>query len=185
MDASAKAEARAANAASMSRLLAEAAAALPKPKADSKPGIPESQGRPPKTDAGADKPHEKTPTPRTESADPEMEAQARVAARARDEARWKLLEEKTGEAVDLTLREAELPWPSGPVENPLRIDPEGHPKVVRSQLRAGLLRWHPDKFEQKFGRFLPKKEQERVSILARVKALAQQLTRQMAELPDA
>ena len=26
--------------------------------------------------------------------------------------------------------QAELPWPSGPVENPLRIDPEGHPKVA-------------------------------------------------------
>lgn len=179
-DIAAEAEARAANANSMSRILAEAAAALPKPKAEAKPtGIPDSKP-PPAADAGAE-----TPAPRPAvSVDPEMEAQQRVAARARDEARWKLLEEKTAEAESLTLREAELPWPSGPVENPLRIDPEGHPKVVRSQLRAGLLRWHPDKFEQKFGRFLPSKEKERGAILARVKALAQQLTKQMAELPE-
>ena len=36
--------------------------------------------------------------------------------------------------------QAELPWPSGPVENPLRIDPEGHPKVVGS---SDLLPHHP------------------------------------------
>eukprot|EP00435_Cladocopium_sp_Y103_P056464 s1186_g19.t1 len=134
-DIAAEAEARAANANSMSRILAEAAAALPKPKAEAKPtGIPDSK---PPPAAGAE-----TPAPRPAvSVDPEMEAQQRVAARARDEARWKLLEargshrreaerEKTAEAESLTLREAELPWPSGPVENPLRIDPEGHPKVA-------------------------------------------------------
>lgn len=36
--------------------------------------------------------------------------------------------------------QAELPWPSGPVENPLRIDPEGHPKVIFS---SDLLSHHP------------------------------------------
>ena len=36
--------------------------------------------------------------------------------------------------------QAELPWPSGPVENPLRIDPEGHPKVVGP---SDLLPHHP------------------------------------------
>eukprot|EP00913_Durusdinium_trenchii_P032065 g30028.t1 len=124
-----------------------------------------------------------------------MEAQARVAARAKDEARWKLLEEMTAEGAKVILQEAKIPWPSGPLENPLRIDPEGHPKVVRSQLRAGLLRWHPDKFQQKFGQSKPEfqrslpavsvtRRKERSAILARVKALAQQLTRQMAELPD-
>ena len=53
-------------------------------------------------------------------------------------------QEKAAEATELSLKEvcftprcgghaceAEVPWPSGPAENPLRIDPEGHPKVVR------------------------------------------------------
>ncbi|CAK9012957.1 unnamed protein product [Durusdinium trenchii] len=183
-DIAAEAEARAANANSMSRILAaKAKAEKPTEAGIPDPGDSERPKKPPPSGEGEAK---KGPRPdqKPSHQDPEMEAQARVAARAKDEARWKLLEEMTAEGAKVILQEAKIPWPSGPLENPLRIDPEGHPKVVRSQLRAGLLRWHPDKFQQKFGQFLPSLEKERSAILARVKALAQQLTRQMAELPD-
>ena len=42
---------------------------------------------------------------------------------------WCLWTLDIGKPQQLVMQ-AELPWPSGPVENPLRIDPEGHPKVV-------------------------------------------------------
>eukprot|EP00933_Yihiella_yeosuensis_P062569 TRINITY_DN6555_c0_g1_i2.p1 TRINITY_DN6555_c0_g1~~TRINITY_DN6555_c0_g1_i2.p1 ORF type:complete len:488 (-),score=143.43 TRINITY_DN6555_c0_g1_i2:138-1601(-) len=120
--------------------------------------------------------------------DPEVLEERRLAARARDEARWQKLEAKVKDAdssTELVLNEADVPWPSGPAENPLRIDPGGHPKVVRSQLRAGLLRWHPDKFEGRFGRLLPPEGKQRLAIMEKVKALAQRLNEQMAGLGSA
>jgi len=74
------------------------------------------------------------------------------------------------------------PFPSGPPENPLRVDPRGHPAVVRSQLRAGLLRWHPDKFEQRFGHLLSRKGSQPEEVLQRVKDVAQKLNQLMGEL---
>ncbi|CAE7249698.1 unnamed protein product [Symbiodinium natans] len=185
-DIAAQAEARAAGSVSMSQILAEAAAAAQpaaEPKADFDPGPPPSGKRP-----GAAKPEAAESSQPAAPEDPEAAAEARLEARRRDEAKWKKLEAKVDEAgqseTPLRLWEAELPWPSGTAENPLHVDASGHPKVVRSQLRAGLLRWHPDKFEQRFGRFLPVDDKARSSILGRVKALAQQLTRLMAALPD-
>lgn len=121
----------------------------------------------------------------------EMAEEARLSARALDEARWAelekhVLDKKAESGAELCLQQADLPWPSGPTDNPLRVDAKSHAAVLRSQLRAGLLRWHPDKFEQKFGRFLSTDGGERAAILDRVKALAQQLNRQMDEmLPSA
>lgn len=123
--------------------------------------------------------------------------EARLAARAADETRWRTFEERVASlaagavsaaeatgaaAAGLTpLRPSEIPWPSGPPHNPLRIDPRGHPAVVRSQLRAGLLRWHPDKFAQRVGRFVAVGGEA----LTRAKSIAQQLNRLMADLaPD-
>lgn len=42
--------------------------------------------------------------------------------------------------------EAKIPWPSGPLENPLRIDPEGHPKVAMSSMR----KWFSSQFLTSF-----------------------------------
>ena len=180
-DIAAQAEARAAGQVSMSQIIAEAAAAArpePQPKENFDPEPPPSNPRRP---AAESKP--------AVAEDPEAAAEARLEARRKDEAKWKQLEVEVAKANEedtpLRLREAELPWPSGTAENPLHVDASVHPKIVRSQLRAGLLRWHPDKFEQRFGRFLPVDEKSRSSILGRVKALAQQLTRLMAALPDA
>eukprot|EP00928_Gymnodinium_smaydae_P081071 TRINITY_DN64646_c0_g1_i1.p1 TRINITY_DN64646_c0_g1~~TRINITY_DN64646_c0_g1_i1.p1 ORF type:complete len:513 (-),score=111.27 TRINITY_DN64646_c0_g1_i1:164-1702(-) len=146
-------------------------------------------------------------------ASPEEIEEARVAARAEDEGRWRSFEARIGalsaaadsasaavasaaedapspstkatssstSAHTSALRAVDIPWPSGPPENPLHINPAGHHAVVRSQLRAGLLRWHPDKFEQRVARHLPE-AQERDKALTRVKAIAQQLNRLMAEL---
>lgn len=110
--------------------------------------------------------------------------------RADDDARWRDFEnqiDKFDGAEDASLmsngiRFRDVPWPSGPSNNPLHIDPSGHPAVLRSQIRAGLLRWHPDKFDQRVGRFLPAEGAEREKALARVKEIAQQLNRLMKEL---
>jgi len=118
----------------------------------------------------------------------EEQEEARLAARAADEARWRTFEEELKPAADASqpeekkLRSRSIPWPSGPAGNPLHIDPGGHPSVVRSQLRSGLLRWHPDKFAQRFGALLPSEPAVKDKILDRVKEIAQQLNRLMAEL---
>lgn len=115
--------------------------------------------------------------------------EVRLTNRATDEKRWTDFETKlqtlstnaeAGQAAKFGADD--VPWPSGPPENPLRIDPAGHPAVVRSQLRAGLLRWHPDKFAQRVGRFLPSEGTEKQGALDRVKEIAQQLTRLMSDL---
>jgi len=117
--------------------------------------------------------------------------EVRVAARVADEARWQEFQllnasPAASAGVPPTLRLADVPFPTGPQENPLRLDPASHPAVLRSQLRAGILRWHPDKFEQRFGRLLPAQGAERESVLGRVKAIAQQLNQLMRELlPEA
>jgi len=109
--------------------------------------------------------------------------EARASARALDDGRWRALEERLGcTAAKEPLKLDDIPWPSGLPENPIHIDPGGHPAVVRSQLRAGLLRWHPDKFAQRFGSFFSAGGTEFESALARVKAIAQQLNRLNAEL---
>lgn len=112
------------------------------------------------------------------------------ATRAEDDARWRVFEDRiqtfdaaTGDLQNQhPIRYNDIPWPSGPLANPLHIHPSGHPAVLRSQIRAGLLRWHPDKFDQRVGRFLPTDGVEREKALARVKEIAQQLNRLMTEL---
>merc|ERR1712098_792607 len=110
--------------------------------------------------------------------------------RAEDDARWRAFEDRiqkhdvaTG-AVPASegISYKDIPWPSGTLGNPLHIDPSGHPAVLRSQIRTGLLRWHPDKFDQRVARFLPSEGTDREEALARVKEIAQHLNRLMAEL---
>lgn len=109
--------------------------------------------------------------------------EARASARALDDSRWRALEERLGRlSAKEPLKQHDIPWPSGPPENPLHIDPGGHPAVVRSQLRAGLLRWHPDKFAQRFGSLFVVEGTDFECALAKVKAIAQQLNRLNAEL---
>lgn len=163
---------RFANRQSMSTVMAAAAPAAPSMEPPRDPFAATARG------VHGARPRGPAAAPR-EAEDAETAEERRLAARARDEARWTELEAKIAQSDSMNLKEVNIPWPSGPKENPLRIDSNGHPKVVRSQLRAGLLRWHPDKFEQKFGQLLG---EERRSILGRVKALAQQLTAQMAGL---
>lgn len=56
-------------------------------------------------------------------------------------------------------------------------------ETTRQTLRAQLLRWHPDKFSQKFGRLLDARDADLV--LARVKLIAQCLTQMLSRLSDA
>jgi len=129
---------------------------------------------------------------RAPAADGEARKEARLRARSEDEERWRGFEAALAQAEGggsdaprAQLRSRDIPWPSGPPGNPLRIDPAGHPAVVRAQLRAGLLRWHPDKFEQKVALLLPEAGGEREAVLAKVKDIAQQLTSLMSELSAA
>eukprot|EP00026_Physarum_polycephalum_P011560 Phypoly_transcript_11795.p1 GENE.Phypoly_transcript_11795~~Phypoly_transcript_11795.p1 ORF type:complete len:392 (-),score=107.64 Phypoly_transcript_11795:11-1138(-) len=85
-------------------------------------------------------------------------------------------EEKWVEFEDLSLAEISLkdvPWPSGPAHNILGIK-ENLPFSAKKQLvRAGLLRWHPDKFMQKFGSKLVAEDKN--LILEKVKEISQSI----------
>jgi len=105
--------------------------------------------------------------------------EARLAARAADETRWQAFEQ--GLASASSVKSAAVPWPTGPVDNPLRIDPAGHPTVVKSQIRAALLRWHPDKFAQRVGALM-QEGPPREGALQRASGIAQQLNRLLASL---
>lgn len=72
----------------------------------------------------------------------------------------------------------DIPWPHegtvSMVMDVLFVDAKKNDKTsFRKYLRDQILRWHPDKFEQKFGRFL--KPDEKDKILSRVKEISQAL----------
>ena len=52
------------------------------------------------------------------------------------------------------LRCADIPWPSGPPDNLLNFDLFAPPDDFKRLVRGAWLRWHPDKFVQKFGGIL-------------------------------
>jgi hypothetical protein len=56
-------------------------------------------------------------------------------------------------------------------------------ETARQTLRTQLLRWHPDKFSQKFGRVLDARDADLV--LARVKLIAQCLTQMLSRIGTA
>eukprot|EP00929_Paragymnodinium_shiwhaense_P033283 TRINITY_DN18302_c0_g1_i1.p1 TRINITY_DN18302_c0_g1~~TRINITY_DN18302_c0_g1_i1.p1 ORF type:complete len:958 (-),score=254.78 TRINITY_DN18302_c0_g1_i1:110-2983(-) len=111
----------------------------------------------------------------------EEDEETRINKRAADDTRWRDFEERARQTA-ATLGMRDVPWPSGPKDNPLRVDPKAHPAMIRSQLRAGLLRWHPDKFEQRFGSLLPTSGAARSDVLNRVKEVAQHLNNLMNTL---
>lgn len=133
-------------------------------------------------DPGPSKPKMQGPrnsAPPSRVLDAENQEEARLSARASDEARWQTFEKKL--ASQQNLKAADIPWPSGPTENPLRIDPGGHPAVVRSQIRSGLLRWHPDKMAQKMIPRLPEGDVRDIT-LDRASMITKQLNRLLADL---
>lgn len=72
----------------------------------------------------------------------------------------------------------DIPWPHegtvSMVMDVLFVDAKKNDKTsFRKYLRDQILRWHPDKFEQKFGRVL--KPDEKDKILSRVKEISQAL----------
>ena len=56
----------------------------------------------------------------------------------------------------------------------LPLERADEPELRRRAVREALRRWHPDKFEQRFGHRLA--EAERPAILDRVKQISQSLT---------
>jgi ankyrin repeat protein len=87
-----------------------------------------------------------------------------------DELRWKeLVELSTRDNVPITY--AMIPWPVGSV---CVIPPGLGKNLARKRLQRAYLRWHPDKFEQAWGRRLHEPDRER--ILRKVKDVAQTLS---------
>eukprot|EP00439_Symbiodinium_sp_Y106_P020579 s3727_g2.t1 len=92
--------------------------------------------------------------------------------RAADEARFEAFRRATA-SMPPTLCE-ELPWPSGPPENPIHLHPKMPKELLLSALREALRRWHPDKVLSQLAKALP--PQEKAKAGQRATALAQQLT---------
>ena len=57
------------------------------------------------------------------------------------------------------------------------MGPELSAEERKALIREGLLRWHPDKFAQRFAARLP---EDRAPVLARVNALAQEINEALA-----
>ncbi|CAE7242845.1 unnamed protein product [Symbiodinium natans] len=68
----------------------------------------------------------------------------------------------------------ELPWPSGPPDNPVHLHSKMPKELLLSTLREALRRWHPDKVLAQLAQALPPVEKEKAA--QRATALAQQLT---------
>eukprot|EP00899_Mesostigma_viride_P015942 jgi/Mesvir1/24349/Mv11026-RA.1 len=56
---------------------------------------------------------------------------------------------------------ANVPWPVS-VNNPMSITGREELSVVLDRIKASLLRWHPDKFQQRFGRLVVADERKRI-----------------------
>lgn len=75
------------------------------------------------------------------------------------------------------LSEESVPWPPSSPEGALGIDCRSSSSgAVKKAFRKFALRWHPDKFLQKFGaRFKETPSREQVVVMARVTALFQKV----------
>ena len=69
---------------------------------------------------------------------------------------------------------ADIPWPSGPQDNLLNFDLTAPPDKLKRLVRAAWLRWHPDKFVQKFGDILMSGVEHK-KIMQRLKEVAQHI----------
>jgi hypothetical protein len=69
----------------------------------------------------------------------------------KDEAEWKMF---TDLPVEVRINFLDVPWPSGEDENILNLDLELDQPQLKKLIRTAQLRWHPDKFVQKWGQRL-------------------------------
>lgn len=95
------------------------------------------------------------------------------ARRAAYEAKWHVF--ATHRGTD-PIRFAQVPWLVEEVEDARAVilyGTQGRDEE-RRRIRTELMRWHPDKFEAKFARFLHAADRQRV--LDRVKHISQMLT---------
>lgn len=113
---------------------------------------------------------------------PRFAQTAGPARREAYEAKWAALEALP---PDQPLHFSDIPWvvePGAPNSELFRAivlhGVSGGPAGVRTRLRSEVLRWHPDKFEARWGRRLAGADAARV--LAGVRETAQQLTQLMA-----
>jgi hypothetical protein len=73
-----------------------------------------------------------------------------------DDERWSKFE-----SSGTTIYASDVPWPQGPEDNVLSIDPDVNAEERKLLLRKAYLRWHPDKFVNRFGpRFAENEEEE-------------------------
>ena len=85
-----------------------------------------------------------------------------------------------GAAYLLALAELELGGKPGPGQEPPSAAGPGRRRALRRAYARACLRWHPDKFQQQWGRALAPGDSERVQ--ARVQAVAQGINDAWAEL---
>jgi hypothetical protein len=60
----------------------------------------------------------------------------------------------SGGSGQATVRFDDIPWPSGEDDNILSVDVSLPADQLKTQIKQAQLRWHPDKFMQKYGMLL-------------------------------
>ena len=121
-----------------------------------------------------------TPPPPSHAAPPQApsptlssgEAQA---ARARDSAAWKKFAETASGSSEVLIGEKQVPWPCQGDNVPLPGHQDMEPQARKVAVRQLQLRWHVDKFTQKFGRHLSNVSNQNEATLRRVVAISQAL----------
>jgi hypothetical protein len=98
------------------------------------------------------------------------EEQLRQNGRNADERRWEEFRARC--APGHTIEFQDIPWPSGPPHNllHLELDTEGKQNPsgtkatadIKATIRSAWLRWHPDKFMQKFATLLDVSDREKI-----------------------
>lgn len=116
-------------------------------------------------------PHAATP----QAPSPILSCGEALAARARDSAAWKKFAETASGSSEVLIGEKQVPWPCQGDDAPLPGHEAMEPQARKVAVRQLQLRWHADKFTQKFGRHLSNVSNQKEATLRRVVAISQAL----------
>ena len=120
------------------------------------------------------------PPPSSNSSYPQaplsLSSEEAIAARALDSAAWKQFVELVSKSNnEVLVNERQVPWPSQGDHQPLPGHQDMEPQARKVAVRQLQLRWHIDKFTQKYGRLLSGESGEKDAILRRVVTVSQAL----------